>query len=76
MLIDQNFLCACCGKVLTMGTACVDHCHRSGKIRGLLCTICNKWAGIVEKVQSPNDIFIASILNYLSKTEFSQVNEG
>ena len=29
---------------------CVDHCHSSGKIRGLLCDTCNKFLGFYEKL--------------------------
>ena len=44
----QNFVCAICGEGETArdraGDArqlAVDHCHRTGKIRGLLCSNCN-----------------------------------
>jgi len=43
----QNECCACCGKhesVLTRGLH-VDHCHETGKIRGLLCHLCNTAIG-------------------------------
>lgn len=39
----------------------VDHCHQTGKIRGLLCNSCNLKVGIIEK-----DInFIDKTFNYL-----------
>ena len=31
---------------------CVDHCHSSGKIRGLLCDTCNKFLGFYEKLHN------------------------
>ncbi len=46
----QNFKCAICGKpdgvgTLTSKRLAVDHCHRSNKIRGLLCYNCNSGLG-------------------------------
>lgn len=39
------------GKCLLCGSAkplVVDHCHSTGRVRGLLCTPCNTWLGRVE----------------------------
>ncbi len=44
MLAAQQGRCAICRKDKPGGTwnvFCVDHCHATGKIRGLLCTSCN-----------------------------------
>lgn len=51
MLINQNGLCFLCDKQMT-GTMepQVDHCHETGKIRGLLCWECNVALGTYEKL--------------------------
>ena len=39
----------CCGLCLKeMIQPCIDHCHKSGKVRGLLCHMCNLTLGHVE----------------------------
>jgi hypothetical protein len=49
----QNGVCAICNlpeTVIDKGTKrrlAVDHCHSTGKIRGLLCTKCNKGIGLL-----------------------------
>lgn len=52
LLILQNSVCAICKKPETMtkknGTIqnlAVDHCHKTGKVRGLLCSKCNTGIG-------------------------------
>ena len=48
MVTEQNNSCAICNSQ-EMGTNrgywCVDHCHTTGKVRGLLCSSCNKALG-------------------------------
>ena len=50
MLAEQNGECAVCGtdnagSSRTSGRLFVDHCHTSGKVRGLLCHNCNQGIG-------------------------------
>ena len=47
MLEAQGGGCAICGTTEPrgMGRFPVDHCHATGRIRGLLCTECNKGLG-------------------------------
>jgi hypothetical protein len=39
MLAEQGGRCAICAE--TMAKPCIDHCHSSGRVRGLLCSPCN-----------------------------------
>lgn len=43
MIEKQNNKCAICCNILVK--IHVDHCHKTGKIRGLLCPSCNKGIG-------------------------------
>lgn len=47
MVAAQNGLCAICSKVMGSGKGgtSLDHCHATGKIRGLLCMNCNQGIG-------------------------------
>jgi hypothetical protein len=49
MVTAQNGACAICqGKPRGRKTRlCVDHCHASGRIRGLLCDACNRAIGLL-----------------------------
>lgn len=47
MLEEQNNMCAACGDDFFDIVPHVDHCHTSGKIRGLVCPACNKAMGLV-----------------------------
>jgi len=51
MLKQQSGCCAICKKAPgenARGRLHVDHCHKTGKIRGLLCVKCNMALGWVE----------------------------
>lgn len=54
-LIQQDFKCDICkSRQVFCGDLQVDHCHRTGKIRSLLCARCNKELGRFEKKGSVN----------------------
>lgn len=70
MLSTQNELCAICnGEGFLMDPShkvklVVDHCHTSGKVRGLLCHNCNRVLGLLQ-----DDIgSIQRALKYLEKS--------
>jgi len=43
-------------------TLCVDHCHATGKIRGLLCDKCNRAIGLLNEDIS----IIQNAINYIT----------
>jgi len=47
LLIEkQNYSCKICGKSFgATNKLCVDHCHTTGEIRGILCRSCNTGIG-------------------------------
>ena len=51
MLEEQNHCCAICGTDTPMGrgTWHVDHCHKTDKVRGLLCSKCNAGIGFLNE---------------------------
>ena len=54
MFNSQNGVCAICGLPERsrhkgiIKSLCVDHCHETGKTRGLLCTRCNSGIGFLQ----------------------------
>lgn len=60
LLKDQNYKCAICEKEKDLH---IDHCHKTGKIRGLLCSICNRALGIF----GDDEEGISKVLRYLKK---------
>ena len=64
MFNNQNGKCAICGKHQTefKEALSVDHCHRTGKIRGLLCKNCNTALGLMKD----NSKLLFEALRYLT----------
>lgn len=65
LLNKQNNCCAICkiNKNNFKKNLCVDHCHITGKVRGLLCTKCNKSIGLFKD----NIEIINSAINYVTR---------
>jgi hypothetical protein len=52
MFVDQRGQCATCNEALVEGGSTnlnIDHCHTTGKVRGLLCHRCNMIVGFLDK---------------------------
>ena len=64
MVINQNSKCLICGEpFLESKNTCVDHCHKTGKVRGILCSKCNSGLGYFK-----DDInILRNALEYLEK---------
>lgn len=48
MLSEQAYRCALCGHSLDPSEAALDHCHKTGRVRGVLHSSCNILLGKVE----------------------------
>lgn len=60
MMLAQKNLCKICGKEKEM---VIDHCHKTGRVRGLLCRLCNIGLGSLN-----DDIeILENAIKYLKK---------
>jgi len=60
MLAEQGNLCLICA---SKSELVVDHCHQTGKVRGLLCVLCNGLLG-----QARDDVkILGKAIRYLRK---------
>jgi hypothetical protein len=65
MLVDQDYKCFCCSvehSSLKKGLF-VDHCHTTGKVRGLLCNSCNSALGYAKD----NIEVLTTMIKYLQR---------
>lgn len=64
----QDYKCLICGiheDSAQQDTLCVDHCHNTGKVRGLLCHNCNRGVGLLKDSISN----LENALKYLKDTK-------
>lgn len=72
LLSTQNGACAICNtrfEDAQRGVLFVDHCHKTGKVRGLLCQNCNTAIGLLQD----NPLFCTKAAKYLLE---SKSNDG
>ena len=68
MLKEQNYVCAICFQKetnLKRENLSVDHCHKTGKVRGLLCSNCNHGIGMLKD----NIGILENAIKYLKETK-------
>jgi len=66
MVLDQGGKCAICGysdRKKPLFFPVIDHCHKTGKVRGLLCMNCNQGLGRFKD----NATFLKNAIAYLHK---------
>lgn len=63
MLAEQGGRCGCCGSDTPKSKAgwVIDHCHKSGKVRAILCQPCNLTLGKVDE----SIAHLQSLIRYL-----------
>ena len=63
MIDQQEEKCKICGKEQSSKRLAVDHCHTSGRIRGLLCNNCNSGLGMF----NDNPELLQKAIDYLNQ---------
>ena len=63
LLEKQNFQCLICGTTARQNgkELAVDHCHKTDKVRGLLCSQCNVGLGMFRD----NKVYLRKAIQYL-----------
>lgn len=61
ILESQGFGCKICGKPWTFEVLSVDHNHKTGEVRGLLCNNCNAMLGL----SGENQTILLKAIQYL-----------
>lgn len=80
LLETQNSKCAICGIPETVGPVdmdnrkgrlCIDHCHSTKAVRGLLCNSCNTVVGMSKE----NTDFLRKTIEYIENTKAVETNK-
>lgn len=70
MLEQQSYICKICSTGISLevnapNTGHVDHCHTTGKVRGILCSSCNTGLGLFRD----NTVNLQKAIEYLNETK-------
>lgn len=74
MLLEQGGVCAAngCHEIMKHGRLSVDHCHKTGRIRGLLCSQCNTTLGRVgDSIEK-----LKGLISYLERANLLERQEN
>ena len=63
LYLNQNGCCLICKRSVGFNKICVDHCHKTTKVRALLCNKCNLGIGLLN--HDPK--ILISAANYLER---------
>jgi hypothetical protein len=74
MMVAQGGKCAGCKRDIEYNgkwanVACIDHCHITGVVRGLLCHLCNRAIGLA----GDSPITLRSLAEYLERSQIETV---
>lgn len=73
MITKQNGVCKLCKLPCPTGrNLAVDHCHKTGKVRGLLCVNCNKGIGLLKD----DPYLLRSAASYLENEGESKIGRN
>jgi hypothetical protein len=75
LLVDQGGCCAICGAAERdqfKSVFHVDHCHKTGEVRGLLCRGCNHMLGVV----SDDPTVLQRAIGYLTSRKSRRSSSG
>lgn len=70
ILTKQGGKCAVCHRVIQQNNACLDHDHVTGRIRGVLCRVCNRAEGKIQGITTvvknimDGDEYLSNIIQY------------
>jgi hypothetical protein len=68
-LLDSNSSCEICNEVFDTKRKVIDHCHKDGHIRGILCDSCNTTLGQLERTPS----MLEDMINYLKTRNKNEI---
>lgn len=71
LLRKQEHRCATCRKEFNIVSPHVDHCHETGKVRGLLCRACNSALGFA--LDDPK--ILQALIDYLKDQRTEEGND-